>query len=184
LACLATRFDLPKKDIEAIVKLDGPITQYGRVCRLEGGDLMIGRDLVKKTEDSRDASFVRAESYLLSIYPISEHSLFQYTQYVDRYARHRRKTPDFEEKVFFGQLKRILILDLPPARELHLAKPTTVILALIQEVKATLRDGIYYYKEFGVDEVVDLNTVQCVVGRIEDRGEWAIVDRSDSMAVP
>ena len=57
---------------------------------------------------------------------------------------------------------------------------TTVILALIQEVKATLRDGIYYYKKLGIDEIVDLSMVQCVVGRIWDQTEWAIVDRSDS----
>ena len=43
-----------------------------------------------------------------------------------------------------------------------------VIVALIREVKATLRNGIYYYKNFGVDEVVDLNALQCVVGRIRD----------------
>ena len=52
-------------------------------------------------------------------------------------------------------------------------------MALIQEVKATLRNGIYYYKNFGVDEVVDLHTLQCVVGRIWDRDEWAIIDQSD-----
>jgi len=84
---------------------------------------------------------------------------------------------------FFGQLKRILLVELPLAQELNVAAPTTVILALIQEVKATLRDGIYYYKEFGVEEVVDLSTVQCVVGRIRDRAEWAIVDRSDSTVI-
>ena len=33
--------------------------QYGRVSRLEGGDLMVGRHFVKTAEDSRDASFVR-----------------------------------------------------------------------------------------------------------------------------
>jgi hypothetical protein len=64
-----------------------------------------------------------------------------------------------------------------------LDKPTTVILALIQEVKATLRNGIHYYKEFSVNEVVDLNTVQCVVGRVRDRDEWAIIDRSDNMKI-
>ena len=32
--------------------------QYGRVSRLEGGDLMVGRHFVKTAEDSRDASFV------------------------------------------------------------------------------------------------------------------------------
>ena len=58
-------------------------------------------------------------------------------------------------------------------------EPTTVILALIREAKTTLRDGIPCYKEFSIKEVVDLKTLQCVVGRVKDRGEWAIVDRSD-----
>jgi hypothetical protein len=92
-----------------------------------------------------------------------------------------RKTPDFEEQIFFGQLGRILLLELPSAPKLHLAEPTTVIVAVIREVKAKLKDGIYYYKEFGLDEVVDLETIQCVVGRIQDRGKWALIDRSDSM---
>lgn len=107
-------------------------------------------------------------------------SFLQYTLFVDRHARHRRKTPEFEEKIFFGQLNRILLLDLPQMPQLPLAEPTTLILAVIQQVKATLRDGLYYYKDFGADEVVDLNTVQCVVGRVKDRGEWTIVDRSDT----
>ena len=109
-------------------------------------------------------------------------SLLQYTQFVDRNIRHRRKTPDFEEQIFFGQLGHILILELPSAPKLHLAEPTTTIVAVILEVKAKLTDGIQYYKEFGVDEVVDLETIQCVVGRVEDRGKWALIDQSDSMA--
>jgi len=82
---------------------------------------------------------------------------------------------------FFGQLKRILLLELPSAPRLNLDGPTTVILALIREVKTTLGKGIYYYKEFGIEEVVDMKTVQCVVGRVKDRGEWAIIDRSNNM---
>jgi len=144
---------------------------------------MIGRHFVKETEDSRDASFVRVRSFRLSMDGISDHSLVQYTQYVDRHARNNRRTPDFEEKNFFGQLKRILLLELPLAPRLNLAEPTTLILALIHKVKATLRDGIYYYKDFGIEEVVNLNTVQCVVGRIKDRGEWGIIDRSDNVVI-
>ncbi len=102
---------------------------------------------------------------------------------MDRHARCRGKTPDFEEKVFFGQLKRILVLDLPPAPRLDLTKPMTLILALIQEVNVTLRDGIYSYTDFGAEEVVDLKTVQCVVSRAKDRGEWAIIDRSDYVEI-
>ena len=53
------------------------------------------------------------------------------------------------------------------------------IIALIQEFKATLRNSIYYYKNFGVDEVVYLHMLQCVVGRIWDRDKWAIIDQSN-----
>jgi hypothetical protein len=67
LACLATRFNVKKNVVQSVIKLDQPITQYGRVTRLEGGDLMIGRDLVPLTDDSRDASFVRVESFLFFI---------------------------------------------------------------------------------------------------------------------
>ena len=120
--------------------------------------------------------------FLLS-YSLSEQSLLQYTQLVDRHAHCMRKTPDFKEQNFFGQLGHILVLELPSAQKLRLAKPTTVIIAVIREVKAKLKDGIYYYKEFGLDEAVDLEMIQCVVGRIQDRGEWALIDQSDSVAI-
>ena len=71
------------------------------------------------------------------------------------------------------------MLELPPAPQLKLTEPTTLILALVQEAKAELKDDIYFYKEFGAEEVVDLETVQCVVGRVKNGGEWAIIDRSD-----
>ena len=102
---------------------------------------------------------------------------------MDRHAHRRRKTPDFELQNFFGQLKRVLLLELPPTQRLNLDEPTTVIVALVREVKATLRNGIYYYKDFGVEEVVDLSTLQCLVGRIWDRDEWAIIDRSDNVNI-
>ena len=58
LACLAMRFSVQKSVVQSVVKLDQLIVQYGRVSCLGGGDLMIGCHFVKKTEDSRDASFV------------------------------------------------------------------------------------------------------------------------------
>lgn len=84
---------------------------------------------------------------------------------------------------FFGQLNRILLLELPSSQRLNLDEPTTVIVALIREVKTTLRNSIYYYKHFGVEEVVDLNNLQCVVGRIRDRDEWVIIDQSNNVDI-
>ena len=72
-------------------------------------------------------------------------------------------------------------MGLPSAQQLNPDRPTTVILALIREVKATLRNGIYYYKCFGADEVMDLSTLQCVVRRVQDRDEWAIIDWSNNV---
>ena len=97
---------------------------------------------------------------------------------MDQYTRQKRRTPEFELQDFFGQLQCILVIELPSTPQLNLAMPTTIILALIKNVKATLMDNIYYYKEPGVNEVVNLTMVQCVVGRIWDRDEWAIIDRS------
>jgi hypothetical protein len=58
--CLATRFEVPKKVVRAIVKLEKEITQFGKVRK--GDDIMTGCHFVKKSEDTRDASFVRVES--------------------------------------------------------------------------------------------------------------------------
>jgi hypothetical protein len=139
-ACLATRFNVEKKVVRSIIQLDREITQYGKVRR--SGELMTGCHFVKKREDSRDASFVEFWPFIYMKFLIS---FLQYTLYVDRHARHRRKTPEFEEKIFFGQLNRILLLELLQMPQLALAEPATLILAVIQQVKATLRDGLYYY---------------------------------------
>jgi hypothetical protein len=68
-ACLATRFDVRKSVIQSVVKLDRPVTQYGRILR-EGGDLMRGHHLVKEAEDGRDASFIRVESFPSFMYTV------------------------------------------------------------------------------------------------------------------
>src|SRR6266540_2420902 len=63
-ACLATRFNVQLNVVKSVIKLDRPITQYSRVSRLEGGDLIIGRHFVKAAGDSQDASFVSSGSCL------------------------------------------------------------------------------------------------------------------------
>ncbi|PPQ81548.1 hypothetical protein CVT24_000065 [Panaeolus cyanescens] len=179
---LATRYQVKSDIVKRIVKLNTPVLQYGRVTRLNGGDLMYARDLVKQWEDGRDASYVRVSR------TVAGHSLnmlkvcmMQYTLLVDRHARSHNRASVFDERNFFGQLLRTFVITVPASKRLKLANPTVVILALIRSVKANKgTDNTFYYKKNGALEVVDLATVQCVVGRVPCPGkEWAIVDRSD-----
>src|SRR5271169_2608688 len=62
---LSTWLEVPKRMVAAIVKLDRPILQYGRVARLDGGDTMIAREIVRESEDTRDASYVKVSSFFV-----------------------------------------------------------------------------------------------------------------------
>jgi hypothetical protein len=58
VTCLATRFDLPVKDIRPHLRT-ASLLQYGKVQLLDGGDLMNASALVPCGNDRRDATFVR-----------------------------------------------------------------------------------------------------------------------------
>jgi hypothetical protein len=60
----------------------------------------------------------------------------------------------------------------------------SLVCAVISEIKVLdHRIKLYrFYQATGYTVMIDLNQVQCVVGRIFDRGKWAIVDRSTSVA--
>ncbi|KAM5540222.1 hypothetical protein V8D89_006041 [Ganoderma adspersum] len=122
-----------------------------------------------QAEDGRDATFVR------------------YELEVDRNARYRSRLTDFVPKTFWGQLRCILVVNIDPIPsatppELN---PQTLLLAVIHtctiEEDHNILD-IHYYKTHGRTEVVDLNTIQCCVGQVKDRGHFAIVDRSGPLA--
>lgn len=79
---------------------------------------------------------------------------------------------------------RFFDLDLPtlfPDRNLQ--ESTTIILAAIATVKLTDENtlGMPYYKgdTLGPIEVIDVSRIQCIVGRMKDRGSWAIIERGD-----
>ncbi|KAJ3004976.1 hypothetical protein NUW54_g4552 [Trametes sanguinea] len=111
----------------------------------------------------------------------------QYELLVDKNARYRNRPVILEKKTFYGQLRQILVLDLCPIPSAAppLVQPTTLVLgavrqALIESHHSTL--DIHYYKKMGALDLVDIATVQCVVGRIVDRGRTAIIDRSGALA--
>jgi len=86
-------------------------------------------------------------------------------------------------KTYFGELQRIIKIDVPATLQLNLNKPQTLFFAIVKQCKATQsKEGFWEYSNLGGLEAVDVGLVQCVVGRIFDRGKWIIVDRSGERA--
>lgn len=93
----------------------------------------------------------------------------------------------FKGTEYFGQLKKILVTELPPGIVQSITQPTKVVLAIIDPRETTNETSlaIPYYTEPTkpvAPRVVDVNTVMCLVGRVKDQGRWAIADRSGDMA--
>jgi hypothetical protein len=106
---------------------------------------------------------------------------------VDKNARYPNRPVVLEPRVFFGQLQNIFVVELRPSPALKLADKTILILAAIRSCADLYMkgdNGFYYYSREGRLEVVDMGCVQCLVGRVRDGKEWAIVDRSEGYARP
>jgi hypothetical protein len=108
---------------------------------------------------------------------------YQYDLLVDKHARRRRHTPNFEIKTHYGQLQNIFVVRLPRATELDIDEPATLILAGIKSCVLTGKNslGMPYYMDLGHYEVVDMTTVQCLIGRVPVGNKWGIIDRSGKL---
>ena len=86
-------------------------------------------------------------------------------------------------ETFFGELQRVVKIDLPAMPDLRLKEPAMLFYAIIKQCKAKKsREGFWEYKELGSLEAVDIGLIQCIVGRIFDQGNWVIIDRSGDCA--
>ncbi|KAJ7784947.1 hypothetical protein DFH07DRAFT_864335 [Mycena maculata] len=169
-ACLSTRFD---KNMATIRKYFDPddVEQWAKVQRLDDGGRMLASSMMhSETDDQRDATYVR------------------YALLVDVNARRQRLAPRYVLTTFYGQLQNIFVVKLPPAAELELEEESTLILAAIQkcEIEAHNDLDMHYYCKDGPIEVVDISSIQCLVGRIRttDKKHWVIIDRSGNLARP
>ena len=109
---------------------------------------------------------------------------------VDKNTRHRNLPVVLQPETFFGQLQHIIFVKIGPSEVLGLGEPETIILAVIRtcaDAKTLASGDIYYYSQEGCLEVIDIDCIQCCVGRIKDNAtgnncKWAIVDRSREQA--
>ena len=102
---------------------------------------------------------------------------------VDKNARKHRAAPDFAPEQFYGQLKDILVIEFPTSRALGVEEETTFILAAVEkcDVYAVNKLGMPVYEKMAAVEVIDITTVQCLVGRIQEGRRWTIIDRSGAI---
>jgi hypothetical protein len=74
---------------------------------------------------------------------------------------------------------------LPRTETLNIQSSTRYLLAVIQPCSTRGRDAtreLATYVETTMPVVINLCTIECVVGRVRRGNEWAIVDRSGDFA--
>ena len=192
-SCLFTRYNLKDKGARDRFweHLPAKFEVY-KQATVANGDRIRAADHqghIEEDTDCRDATFIRVSD----CYPScpSHHLIFnphppQYSLLRDIYEHIPSRKPTFKGIEYFGQLKKILVTELPPSVVPATTQPKKIILAIIgpREAASETSLGIPYYTEPTkvTPRAVDMNTVMCLVGRIKDRGRWAIVDRSGDMA--
>ncbi|KAJ7480049.1 hypothetical protein B0H11DRAFT_1725244 [Mycena galericulata] len=172
-AALSTRTGAKMPQVNKALK-DAIIEEWGKVRRIDSdeGDTMKSCSLGSITEDARDATYVR------------------YEMLVDKFAQRRNTLAQYELRTFYGQLTHIYRVHFPAAcPALEIDQPTTYILAAIR-VCVMVPDerqlhgiDIHFYARRGALDVIDITSVQSLVGRVQDAsGDWAIIDRSGGLA--
>lgn len=110
---------------------------------------------------------------------------------VDRFAHMRRRKPKFEPQTFYGRLEHLYLITFT-CSDTRVDPQKPIILAAIRNCKIkdpgpTDLEGldIHLYDTTGSLDLVDVTSIQALVGRVEyavDGGGWAIIDRSGSLA--
>ncbi|KAI0634465.1 hypothetical protein C8Q77DRAFT_1056771, partial [Trametes polyzona] len=167
-SCLATRYGATPAAICAAVSRDAQ--QWGKLRILNDGDTIRASKMQVSAADGCDASYVR------------------YELLVDKNARYRNRPVILQKKTFVGQLQHILVVEVAaiPSANLPQLMPSTLLLGVVQQCLISDSQeilNIHYYKKLGHVEVVDISTVQCVVGRVKlgRGGEFAVIDRSGTL---
>ncbi|KAJ7204051.1 hypothetical protein GGX14DRAFT_369096 [Mycena pura] len=174
-AALSTRTEASMQAVNNALRT-AHIEEWGKVHRIDTdeGDTMRSCSLGTTAEDSRDATYVR------------------YEMLVDKQARFKRRAPELELQTFYGQLTHIYRVHFPTAcKPLELDEPTTYILAAVRACVLDPEDAqlqgldIHFYSRHGHLDVVDITSLQALVGRVQIREttqDWAVIDRSGVLA--
>ncbi|KAF8486605.1 hypothetical protein JB92DRAFT_3257362 [Gautieria morchelliformis] len=145
------------------------MTRWSKVRIANGGDKIRAACAVSQAqaETTRDSSFVR------------------YTLLVKNHRRGRNSEPEQICQIFYGQLESIIDVVLPRAPHINIVMPKRHLLALVMPCSTGGRDATKVVTTYSLTTapiVIDLRTVECVVGQVRRGNEWGIVDRSGDYA--
>ncbi|KAJ3485684.1 hypothetical protein NLI96_g4778 [Meripilus lineatus] len=166
ISYLTLRLGLSPAEVRQM--LPSTVEEWGCLRILPDGDRIRSAAHRQQSHDSRDCSFVRVE------------------QLVDANTRYRNRAILLEPRTFYGQLKNLYTVQLIrlvpsyPASEPSLFILAAIKTCAISRIHPTL--DIHYYEKEGPLEVMDVTSIQCLVGRVRDGDTWAIVDRSGSLS--
>ena len=99
--------------------------------------------------------------------------------------RHGHDQPSQLRQVFYGRLEYIIDVILPCTPSLTISSPMRYLLAVVTPCSTGGKDAtreLTTYTETTTPVVIDLRTVECVVGRVQRGNQWGIVDRSGDYA--
>ena len=110
---------------------------------------------------------------------------------VDKFAHMCRRKPKLEPQTFYGQLEHLYLINFT-CSDTRMDPQQPTILAAIRNCKIQVQGpteleglDIHLYNMTGGLDLVDITSVQALVGRVKyvvDGGGWAIIDRSGSLA--
>lgn len=90
---------------------------------------------------------------------------------------------EVSREIFYGKLELILECDIPEKRFWgRVLQGKTVLLAVITPCVTMGKDAakeLTMYQHTTTQVVTDLQTISAVVGRVQTRNRWGIVDRSE-----
>ncbi|KAJ7687259.1 hypothetical protein B0H17DRAFT_939592, partial [Mycena rosella] len=90
-------------------------------------------------------------------------------------------------RVFYGRLEEILVCKLPEDPFWVYMSDTTRLLAVITPCLTLGKDAtkeVAFYTLMSAPIVTDLATIVAVIGRVQSRGDWLIIDRSGGLLHP
>jgi hypothetical protein len=104
---------------------------------------------------------------------------------VDANAQDANAPEDLVIQKFFGRLERVFSFSLPPTLRLPRDMSPHVVFLAIRTCEdlpsPAVSVDITYYRNLTSLDILDLTTAQCVIGRVEVAGRWAIIDRTGSL---